>query len=459
GHDLAPAAELGAAFDRAHAGLPRALRAERRAALLAGVRDLRLGDRYLAGIAEATVAVATQAWFLHPRNRVLQELVRAGLPLYGLAQAYLDCAEGLVIGVSGSHGKSTTAALVAALARRSPRFTTVRLAGNDRHHVPCLVEAATGEATDALVLEVSNRQLLQMETAPPVACLTNVTPNHLDEHGGLDGYVAVKRRLFELPGNRVAVRNGDDPLSRERCPAAATAKEWRFAAAEAGLGVCDGAFEGDGAVVVRREGLLRERIPLHRLQLSGDHNRANVRAAVATLAAVTELPPTAEAALAAFSPLRHRTQLVWQEAGVDWLDDLNSTTPQSTLAAIRAAARPLVLLCGGEDKGLDFSELAQTVPDPVRRVVLLPGPGSDRIAQALTAAGRGALVDRVATLDEAVARAAAAAAPGQVVLFSPACPGVFHTFYGPDPGGRGFRAALRSRRAAPTSPPRRRGPA
>ncbi|MGH2928874.1 MAG: Mur ligase family protein, partial [Solirubrobacteraceae bacterium] len=270
-------------------------RSERHArwqAIAAANLDLRLGPRYLAGIGEAAVVVPTQAWFLHERNRPLHELRAAGTPFYALTRAYLDCAPGPVVGVSGSHGKSTTAALVAALLRvagDSPS-ATVRLAGNDRHDVPCLVEVAGGDARDALVLEVSNRQLLQMDRAPEIACLTNVTANHLEEHGGLGGYIEAKRRLFALPGNRVAVRNGDDPLSLARCAPAKGAREWRFAIGPDGLGPCDGVHEADGGLVVRRDGAPAERLPLASTGLIGAHNRANMRAAVAVVASMGPIP-------------------------------------------------------------------------------------------------------------------------------------------------------------------------
>jgi len=458
GHDLAPADEVATAFARAHAGLAPRTRAQRWEALATGLRDLRLGDRYLAGLDEAAVVVPTQAWFLNPRNRPLEALRAAGRPFYSLAQAYLDCARGPVVGVSGSHGKSTTAALVARLLSAGPRSGVVRSAGNDRHQTPCLVEVASGAATDVLVLEISNRQLLQMASAPEVACLTNLTPNHLDEHNGLDGYVDAKRRLFSLPGNRVAVRNADDPISRARCPAARGAEEWRFAASETGLEGFDGAFEIDEEVVVRRHGVWAERVGPGPSGLLGAHNRQNVRAAVATVAAMGRLADTAADALADFQPLRHRIQLVWQAGGVDWVDDLNSTTPQSTVAAVLALGRRCVLICGGDDKQLAWDELVVLVPSAVRAIVLLPGAGSERIARALQAAGSAARVHRVTGLDQAVALAAEAARPGEAVLFSPACPGAFHAFYGSDPGGRGFRAAVRAIVPAATSPPRRRAP-
>ena len=454
GHDQAARDAFPAAFDRAHAGLRPAERAARRAALLAGLAGVRLGAEYLGDIGRTTLVIPGQAWFLHPANAPLQALAAAGTPFYSLTQAYLDGAAGTVIGVSGSHGKTTTTWLLAALARAAGRFTRVHLAGNDRHNAQCLLEVATGGPGDCLILEISNRQLLQATTAPAVACLTNVTPNHLGEHGGLSGYLRAKHRLFTLPGNRVAVRNGDDPLSLRHCPPAAGATEWRFAANARELGGHDGAFEAAGTIRVRIGGREQPVVETGALRLLGAHNRANVRAALATLAAATgTVAPQAAAALQAFPPLRHRLQLVWQQDGVDWIDDLNSTTPQSTVAAVRALGRPCRLIAGGDDKGLDFAELAGLVPDPVREVILLPGAGSERLRAALAAAGAGGHGRPVADLAAAVAAAAGAAQPGEAVLLSPGCPGVFGAFYGPG----GFRAAVRRLVGGATSPPPRRG--
>ncbi len=454
GHDQAARPDFPAAFDRAHAGLRPAERAARRAALLAGLAEVQLGDAYLRGIERTALVIPGQAWFLHPANAPLQELAAAGTPFYSLTQAYLDGAAGTVIGVSGSHGKTTTTWLLAALARATGRFARVHLAGNDRHHAQCLLEVATGGPDDCLILEISNRQLLQVTSAPAVACLTNVTPNHLGEHGGLAGYLRAKHRLFALPGNRVAVRNGDDPLSLRHCPPAAGATEWRFAAGARALDGHDGAYEEAGTIVVRIGDRQWPVVDTRALRLPGAHNRANVRAALATVAAATgAVPSDAAATLQAFAPLRHRLQLVWQQDGVDWFDDLNSTTPQSTVAAIRALGRPCRLIAGGDDKGLDFSELAALVPEPVRQVLLLPGSGSARLRAALAAAGAAGHCRPVADLAGAVAAAAGAARSGEAVLLSPACPGVFGAFYGPG----GFRAAIRRLVGGATSPPPRRG--
>ena len=455
GHDLSPTLpELARAHRLAHAGLgPEAARGQLDG-LLGGLAELHLGDRYLEGIGETSLVVPTQAWFLHRRNLELRRLREQGVPFYSLIQAYLDLCRGPVVGVTGSHGKSTTSALVA----RGLRAITplVWLAGNDRHNQQALEAVARDEAGDGwLVLEISNRQLLQMDRAPHVGCITNITPNHLDEHGGMAAYVACKRRIYELPGCEVGVRNADDPVSWGAGPLPKGVRQVVFAQDEAALGESDGCYEEDGWAVVRRGKERQAVLELGALRLPGEHNRANVRAALALLAALDELPwpalPGAARALAELRPLPHRIQLVWQQDGVDYFDDLSSTTPQSTVAAVRTLAREVVLICGGEDKSIPFDQLAQMVGREVRQILLLPGSGSAHLLEAVRRAGGAALVREVDSLEEAVDQARSLARPGDAVLLSPACPGFFSAHY----GAGGYRRALR--RGA-TSPRPRRGP-
>ncbi len=457
GHDQQPDLEqLGAAHRLAHAGMleqPRQSALER---LLQGLAQLNLGDRYLEGIAESELIITTQAWFLNPANSALHRLRAAGHPFYSLIQAYLDLARGPVIGVTGSHGKSTTSALVAAGLRRAAIFPRVWLGGNDRHNQQALEEVARdGAGEGCLVLEISNRQLLQATSAPAIAAITNITPNHLEEHGGMAGYVACKRRIFDLPGCRVAIRNADDPISVGTGPLREGVAELRFAMSRAGLGDWDGAFLDQGQLFERRHGQEQAVLAVDSLRLRGDHNRANALAAIAACSALGDRTANSQEAIgegiSRFGTLAHRIQLIWQEQGVDYYDDLSSTTPQSTVAAIRAIAKPVTLICGGDDKGIPFDELVQQLDGPVRRVLLLPGPGSDRIAEAANRRSLGGLVEPVASLEEAVTRAHRLSRPGSAVLLSPACPGFFSAHYREG----GYRNLVRR---LSTSPRRRREP-
>ncbi len=456
GHDRQPDRDaLAHAHSLAHAGLSREERAERLQQLLGGLSELHLGGRYLEGVEGSALVIATQAWFLSPANAPLHRLRERGHPFYSLAQAYLDLAQGEVVGVTGSHGKSTTTWLAAELLRASGRYHTVWLAGNDRHNRQALEEVARDRGGGCLVLEISNRQLLQLERAPRIGAITNITPNHLDEHGGMEGYVRAKRRIFDLPGCQLAVRNGDDPVSLGTGELGPGTRELRFARNLEQLGARDGCYQEGERIMLRCGERSLPVMEAARVPLLGEHNLANLRCALALLAAAVPPDPAllagAAAAVERFTPLRHRTQLVQVSDGVEYVDDLSSTTPQSTVAALRALHRPSVLIAGGDDKGIDFSQLATLEGDPLRAVVLLPGAGSEQLAQALRAAGRGALVHRSERLLEAVRLARGLALPGDAVLLSPACPGFFSAHYGEG----GFRQAVR--RA--TSPRPRTAPA
>jgi UDP-N-acetylmuramoylalanine--D-glutamate ligase len=457
GHDQQLDLEhLTTAHRLAHAGTAEGVCRAHLEQLLSGLAGLNLGERYLDGIEESELIIASQAWFLNPANQLLHRLQAQGRPFYSLIQAYLDLARGPVIGVTGSHGKSTTSSLVAAALRRAEVFPTVWLGGNDRHNQQALEAVAADEAgLGCLVLEISNRQLLQATTAPEIAAITNITPNHLEEHGGMAGYVACKRRIFDLDGCRVGVRNADDPVSLGTGPLRPGIAELRFSMSRAGLRDWDGAFFDQGWLFERRQGRETAVLEASSLRLLGDHNLANALAAIALCTALGERTDGRQAALgqgiARFGTLAHRIQLIWQEGDVDFYDDLSSTTPQSTLAAIRAVGVPVILICGGQDKGISFDELAEQLGGPVRQVMLLPGSGSSRIAKAAAEQGRGELIHPVSTLEEAVAGARGLAQAGQAVLLSPACPGFFSAHY--QEGG--YRNLVRR---LSTSPRRRRGP-
>ncbi|MDA8333364.1 MAG: Mur ligase family protein [Candidatus Dormibacteraeota bacterium] len=451
GHDQQPdLAALERADRLAHAGEPAEASRRRLEAICSGVRELMLGDRYLHGIEDSTLIIPSQAWFLNPANLPVRRLLESGAPSYSLTQAYLDLANCPVIGVTGSHGKSTTSSLVAAGLRRTAKFEHVWLGGNDRHNQQALEQVAEDRSgSGCLVLEISNRQLLQMSTAPCIAGLTNITPNHLDEHGGMEGYVRTKRKIFDLPGCRVAVRNADDPISMGTGPVPMGTQELRFSRSAEGLGGLDGAYLDSGSLVLRRRGRERKVLELADLRLRGDHNHQNALAAVTLCSALHDFPSGMEVAVGAgicqFGTLAHRIQLVWQELGVDYYDDLSSTTPQSTIAAMRTLARPVVLICGGQDKGIPFDQLANEVGNSARHVILLPGEGSDRLAEALQALGMEGRTTSRPTLLEAVSRAREIAEPGDAILLSPACPGFFSAHY----AGGGFRSVVRRLSTSP----------
>jgi UDP-N-acetylmuramoylalanine--D-glutamate ligase len=422
GHDFSPEAEFGRAFTRVHVGWPK----DERLAMLERVTnsvDLRFRARYLEGIEDAEAIAVTQAWYLYDANRPLLESPDLQARFFGLAQLYLALAPGRVVGVSGSQGKSTTTQLLGDILVAAGR--DVIRAGNDRHGQQALGRLETASPDSILLLEISNRHLKMLDRSPNVAVMTNVFPNHLDEHGGWDGYVAAKTGLVahQQPGD-IAVLNADLEVTR-RMVGATTADVYWF-----GRSTGD---RGERGVRVEKErlvdiGLGGFELATADIPLPGPHNLENVAAAAAVALAMETGPMPIHEAVRRFRGLKHRLQFVWEAGGVRYYDDLNSTTPTATEAALRTLGENVVWILGGDDKGLDPSDLAQAARGAVKLALALPGPGTERITPVLAA--EGIAVEPVADLPLAVARAAAVAQTGDRVLLSPACPGFFTLFYG-----------------------------
>jgi len=334
-----------------------------------------------------------------------------------------------IVAVTGTNGKSTTVRLLEAMLRAAG--LRARAGGNVGDAALGLV----GEPLDVAVLEVSSFQLETIESfRPRVAVLLNLTPDHLDRHGDLAGYLAAKARIFEnQAADDVAILNADPAL--DALAAGLAARVFRFAARGAvARGAC-----WDGDAVCLALGGVPARIALEGLPRPSGPLRENLLAALLAVVALGAEPRKALAALAGFQTLPHRTELVAERGGVRWVNDSKATNPGATVPALALETRPVIWIAGGKDKGLDYAELAAAPLGGVRRALLI-GAAAERIAAAL--AGKVEL-ERVGTLEAAVARAAELARPGDVVLLSPACSS-FDQFRNFEHRGDRFRALVRA---------------
>ena len=318
--------------------------------------------------------------------------------------------------VTGTNGKSTTTDLAGALLRGAGREAEV--CGNIGRALCDVVERVGPD--DALVVEVSSFQLETVDRLKPrVAGWLNLTPDHLDRHGTMAQYAALKQRLFARQDEHDhAVWNADDPEVMARRSGRA---QWlEFSARRE---VQAGAFAAHGELRLAWGGAREALMPASDLRLRGEHNLAN---ALAALALVLPLDPPRAAlrhVLAEYRGLEHRLESVAVIDGVEFVNDSKATNLDSMAVALHSFREPVVLIAGGRDKGQDFSTAAELARRHVRHVILI-GEGADRIA----AAWKGVPMARAQTLGEAVdqafevARASAGSAgAGGTVLLSPGC--------------------------------------
>jgi UDP-N-acetylmuramoylalanine--D-glutamate ligase len=336
-----------------------------------------------------------------------------------------------IAAVTGTNGKSTTVRLLEAMLRASG--IRARAAGNVGDAALGLV----GEALDAAVLEVSSFQLEAVDTfRPKAALLLNVTPDHLDRHGDMAGYLAAKLRLFaRQDASDVAILSADCPVVGALRDADFAAPVWRFSVRGP---VARGACYDAGQLVLRLPSCER-RLSLDALPPLYGPLRSNALAALLGAVALGADAQRALGALTTFHALPHRCELVAEARGVRWLDDSKATNPSAAVAAVANSPGPLLWILGGKDKGLDFGELRGAPLARVKRALLI-GASADAIAATL--AGKLA-TEACGTLARAVARAAELAAPGDTVLLSPACAS-FDQFQSYEDRGRQFAALARS---------------
>ena len=363
------------------------------------------------------------------------------------------------VGVTGTKGKTTTAALTHALLAADPAHRAI-LGGNIGR--PLVERLPDLRPDDRVVIELSELQLPTLSRGTTVAAFTNVTSDHLDRHGTLEAYRTVKRHFAEAVDPAGAlVLNLDDPVVAGYVePAAARAVTYRLARPErGGVGVVDGwivadgvdrlAVAGGGPAATGPGGRI---LPIDELAVPGRHNRSNALAAVAVALLFGVEPDLIRTAAAEFRGVEHRLETVAVVDGIRFVNDSQGTQPDAVIAALRAFDAPIVLIAGGRDKGIDLTELGPIVAERAAAAVLIgeSGPG---LEHRFRAAGM-ERTERAGTLEAAVRRAAAIAAELRdaalpdarvvpTVLLSPAAAS-FDMFKDYEERGRAFKDAVAS---------------
>ena len=350
------------------------------------------------------------------RHPIGDKARQSGVPIIGdielFAQARSTLPRHKVVGVTGTNGKSTTTALICHIARTAGFPAT--MAGNIGY--PIMGQDPLPE-DGIYVLELSSFQIdLTHSLDCDVAVLLNVTPDHLDRYDSFDAYARSKARLFEMQSaEHMAVIVGDDDHTRR-------------IAAHDGL---RSQREQNWRVVHADQAEGQSRWP----NLQGPHNAQNSVAAVAAAKAVGISEAVIERALESFRGLPHRMERIAEKNGRVFVNDSKATNPDSAAPALAAFPR-VHWIVGGLPKGEDLGPCEQHLSH-VRSAYTIgeAGPMFARLLEGKVP------VKQCELLVEAVQCAARAAAPGEVVLLSPACAS-FDQFRDYEARGEAFRAAV-----------------
>ncbi len=349
----------------------------------------------------------------------VQQAIQRGIPLTNDSQEFMDIVTCPVIGITGSAGKTTTTLLVGKMAEDAYGGEHTWVGGNIGNPLIAVVDQIKDE--DIAVVELSSFQLELMTSVPEIACVLNVTPNHLDRHGTMNEYTRAKARILTCQSSSdIAVLNRDDEGSWN-LRNDVQGRLLTFGLTRPAPGLTGTYLEGkmisywDGSSS-------RELVPVSSIHLRGEHNLLNTLAACA-IAFAADLPLESMInGVEALTGVDHRLEYIRTWNGADWYNDSIATAPERSIAAINSFQEPLVLLAGGRDKDLPWQDFARLVLQRVKQLILF-GEAADLIKQALQDEIDKGVEEipyqKCANLKEAVLKAADIVDVGDVVLLSP----------------------------------------
>jgi UDP-N-acetylmuramoylalanine--D-glutamate ligase len=366
-------------------------------------RVLRTADGGLDALLKCDVVVKTPG--ISRYRPEADQLRDAGVVLTGGLGLWIAGADlGRVVVITGTKGKSTTSSVIGHLLTGLGHRAVV---GGNIGNVPYDPDLPSQDY-EYWVIEVSSYQATDLARTPPVAAVTSLHPDHLPWHGGVEQYYRDKLSALAQPGADLTVANGDSDLIRERSPLLAPRVEWVSENDDPGAAWMDP------------------------LGLPGRHNRRNALIARAVLRALG-IPEAGDdallrAAAEGYEGLPSRLTEIGVVGEVRFVDDSLSTNVLPTLAALDAfPGQRVALIVGGEDRGIDYDELAEGVGrrEAPTSVLTLPDSGP-RISRSFEITAPETAVTDCPDLETAVATGFEWARPDGIVLLSPAAPSFGH---------------------------------
>lgn len=350
-----------------------------------------------------------------------EELVTAankGAIITSEIEMVLKLAPCKIIGVTGTEGKTTTTSIIYEILKSSGK--NCFLGGNIGK--PIFTEIKNMKPEDIVVLELSSFQLMGMRVSPDISVVTNMYPDHLNIHSSYEEYQQAKKNIFlHQNENGVVILNYDNEITRKFADEVKSNLVYFSSLQKLKNGyVYD---RKDETIKRYANGKSENILKKQEIKLRGIHNYENICAALAATASIVDEKSQIKA-IKEFNGVEHRLEFVRELNGVKYYNDSIGTSPASTIAGLNAFDENIILLAGGSDKGLDYTEIGETIAKKVR-VLLLTGPTAEKIENAtklaMNKAGKETVeIIHCKDLQEAVSMANEKAKSGEIVLMSPA---------------------------------------
>ena len=407
---------------------------------------LKLGEDYLEDLDEEIIFRSPG---MRPDIPAFAKAVANGAVLTSEMELFFELTPATVIGITGSDGKTTSTTLTGLILSqeyKDDEGTRIYVGGNIG--TPLLPMVADMTERDFAVVELSSFQLQAATRSPHVSVITNVTPNHLNWHTGMEEYTYAKTNVFRHAPCRRVVLNAENDITAELGKDVDIPITYFSSVKESHTEFT--LKEGDSAVYVRdgkiylwSDGTEREIMQAAQLLLRGRHNLENLMAAISLTFEYASAESVREVATT-FTGVKHRMEPVRVSGGVTYYDSSIDSTPVRTAAVLSAMPIKPIVICGGYDKRIPFEPLADAICEYAKAVVLT-GATAGKILTALSKKadvqeGRMPIYMQP-DFTEAVKLACTVAQPGDAVLLSPACAS-FDAFKNFEERGMAFRAII-----------------
>lgn len=369
-----------------------------------------LGEGYLDKLTGFQVVFKTPS--MRFDNPVLVRAKEEGAYITSEMEEFIKYCPAKIFGVTGSDGKTTTTTLIYNILKEEGYKAWV--GGNIG--TPLFAEIENINKEDKVVLELSSFQLMKMEYSGNVAVVTNLSPNHLDMHKGMEEYVEAKKNIFKYQGEKdLLILNRDNDITNGMV-SEAKGDVRQFSIKEI---IEDGGYFKDEILYIKGKPVCKK----DEIKILGMHNVENLLAAFCATYEEVSIESMKKVATN-FTGVEHRTEFIREIEGIKYYNDSIASSPTRTLAGLKSFHKPVVLIAGGYDKNIPFEPLAEEGYSKIKALVLL-GVTKNKIKDAFEKVMEDKKVNipiyLVNSLEEAVEKAREVAEKGDIITLSPAC--------------------------------------
>ncbi|MCR3760780.1 UDP-N-acetylmuramoyl-L-alanine--D-glutamate ligase [Clostridium felsineum] len=373
---------------------------------------LELGENYLSALQGFDVIFKTPSMRID--SEALVKAKQAGAYITSEMEEFIKYCPAKIFGVTGSDGKTTTTTLIYNMLKEQGFKTWV--GGNIG--TPLFSKIQEVSKTDKVVLELSSFQLMTIDVSPEVAVITNLSPNHLDIHKGMEEYIAAKKNVFTHQNkNNILILNRDNKITNDM-ESEALGKLFKFSRNEK---IVDGAYysnEDENIYLFGDKICNKEEI-----KIKGMDNVENFMAAFCAVSEDVSKESMINVAKN-FAGVEHRREFVRELNGVRYYNDSIASSPTRTLSGLNAYGKPVILIAGGYDKHIPFEPLAENGYDKIK-VLILTGNTKYKIKETFDKVLKEKNIELpiiiVENLEDAVRQAKKIGVNGDIVTLSPAC--------------------------------------